>query len=95
MRDVPEMVEVALARHPGMDVSYIPLTVEPGKVLRLRVVWSDPAKAQDWDELLIDPYTGAELGHRRWGDITQGISNLMPMIYRLHYCLLVEGWGRW
>lgn len=93
MRDVPGMVKAALARHPGMDVSYVPLTVEPGKVLRLRVVWFDPVRAPDWDELLIDPYTGVELGHRRWGDITQGISNLMPMIYRLHYCLLVEGPG--
>lgn len=49
MRDVPGMVEAALARHPGMDVSYIPLTVEPGQVLRLRVVWADPVKAPDWD----------------------------------------------
>lgn len=93
IRSVPAMVDRALARHPGMQVSYLPLTVDPGKTLRLRVVWADPAKAPDWDELFIDPYTGAELGHRRWGDITQGISNLMPMLYRLHYTLLLDQTG--
>jgi uncharacterized iron-regulated membrane protein len=93
MRDVPELVTGALARHPGMAVSYLPLSVEPGKTLRLRVVWNDPRAAPDWDELFIDPYSGAELGHRRWGDITQGISNLMPMLYRLHYSLLIDRTG--
>ena len=93
MRDVPGMVAAAQARHPGMAVSYLPLTVEPGKTLRVRVVWADAVKAPDWDEMFIDPYTGVELGHRRWGDITQGIGNLMPMVYRLHYSLLLGETG--
>lgn len=39
------------------------------------------------DELFVDPYTGAILGERKWGDITQGWTNLMPFVYRLHYQL--------
>src|SRR5207248_5209708 len=30
------------------------------------------------------PFTGAELGRRREGDLFQGWINLMPFIYRLH-----------
>jgi len=95
MRDVVDLRDAALARHPGMEVDFMPLTVAPGHALRLRTSWSAPAVAPDWDELFIDPYTGAELGHRRWGDITQGTVNLLPMVYRLHYSLLAGRYGEW
>ncbi|MEN5266300.1 PepSY-associated TM helix domain-containing protein [Stenotrophomonas sp. TWI587] len=42
---------------------------------------SDP----EFDSILLDPWTGAELGRRTWGDIRQGTINLIPYIYRLHY----------
>jgi hypothetical protein len=45
----------AMARHPGMAVDFLPLTVAPGHALRLRASWPDPARAQPWDELFIDP----------------------------------------
>ncbi|TFY95174.1 PepSY domain-containing protein [Pseudomonas nabeulensis] len=38
-----------------------------------------------FDSLLLDPWTGAELGRRTWGDIRQGTINLVPFVYRLHY----------
>ena len=45
------------------------------------------------DQVFVDPYTGQTLGQRRWGDITQGMKNLMPFIYRLHYSLALDGIG--
>jgi uncharacterized iron-regulated membrane protein len=93
MRDPVSLTIAAQARHPGMMVSFVPLTVEPGHALRLRVAWDDPGHAPDWDELFIDPWSGHELGHRRWGDPGQGINNLMPFLYRLHYSLLLGSWG--
>jgi uncharacterized iron-regulated membrane protein len=39
------------------------------------------------DEVFVDPSTGAVLGERKWGAITQGWHNLMPFVYRLHYQL--------
>lgn len=39
------------------------------------------------DEIYINPYTGAKTGERKWGDISQGVKNLMPFLYRLHYSL--------
>jgi uncharacterized iron-regulated membrane protein len=39
------------------------------------------------DEFFVDPYSGSIRGSRRWGDVSQGVRNLMPFIYRLHYSL--------
>jgi uncharacterized iron-regulated membrane protein len=48
-----------------------------------------------YDEVYIDPYTGGVLGQRKWGDITQGYTNLIPFIYRLHYQLALGTVGTW
>ena len=45
------------------------------------------------DQVFVDPYTGQTLGQRRWGNISQGMKNLMPFIYRLHYSLALDGIG--
>ncbi|MDE1917186.1 MAG: PepSY domain-containing protein [Sphingomonadales bacterium] len=92
-RDAASLAQVVLGHHPGMRITYLPLTLTPGRSLRVRVGWSDAGQAPDWDELFIDPCTGRELGHRRWGDITQGVSNLMPFVYRLHYSLALGSYG--
>lgn len=60
---------------------------------------ADPASGQpyalDYDQLILDPYTGAELGRRTWGAISQGTINLMPFIYKLHYNLALDDVGMW
>lgn len=49
--------------------------------------WPDASASTEpgFDSILLDPWTGAELGRRTWGDIGQGWVNLIPFIYRLHY----------
>jgi uncharacterized iron-regulated membrane protein len=42
------------------------------------------APAIDFDQLFLDPFSGAELGRRREGDLSQGLINLAPFVYRLH-----------
>ncbi len=49
----------------------------------------------DYDQLIVDPYTGEELGRRHWGSITEGMINLMPFIYKLHFNLALGEWGKW
>lgn len=94
-----ELRRLVLARYPGARIDYVPLAVEPGRSLRLYLTWPDPktglprADAPAWDDLFIDPYTGAELGRRQWGNIAQGARNLMPFLYRLHYSLALGQWG--
>lgn len=85
-----------LARYPGSAVDFLPLTVEPGKALRLHLHWLDPRTGMErdhgpsvpaWDDLFLNPVTGEEQGRREWGAINQGVKNLMPFLYRLHYSL--------
>lgn len=48
---------------------------------------------QDREEIFVDPYTGRVLGRRVWGDLGQGVVNLMPFIYRLHHTLALDAIG--
>jgi len=51
----------------------------------------DPATGQpfalDYTQLYVDPWTGAELGRRRRGDLSQGLVNVMPFLYLVHWTL--------
>ena len=49
----------------------------------------------NYTHLILNPYTGEELGRRSWGDISQGLANLMPFVYKLHYALALGEWGVW
>lgn len=88
-----------LERHPAARVDFLYLTREPGRADRLYATWIDPqtglerADRPDWDDVFINPWTGAEQGHRRNGAIRQGTMNLMPFLYQLHYSLALGPWG--
>lgn len=51
--------------------------------------------ALEFEQLLLNPFTGEELGRRNWGAIAEGFHNLMPFIYKLHYSLAVDDIGVW
>lgn len=67
--------------YPQAAVHFVPLLPEPEGASVLFI--SDPAGGAD--QVFVDPYTGAVLGARRWGDLREGWTNLMPFVYRLHY----------
>ncbi|RVU03381.1 hypothetical protein EOE18_16305 [Novosphingobium umbonatum] len=85
--------EQVLARYPLARIDYLPLHIEEGRSLRLYLTWPAGIQAPDWDDLFLDPYTGKELGRRQWGNIGQGLKNLMPFVYRLHYSLALGPYG--
>ncbi|APA71307.1 hypothetical protein YQ44_11165 [Janthinobacterium sp. 1_2014MBL_MicDiv] len=84
--------ERVAARFPQAQVSYAPLSAPPGHSMQfyLRPAGQTPLAS---DEVFVDPYTGAVLGQRRWGDIGQGAINLLPFIERLHYALALGDTG--
>lgn len=91
--------ERVLANYPGAQIRYLPLHSKPGHSVTYYVERIDPKSgaltnySDQWDQLFIDPYNGRTLGTRRWGDIGQGLKNLMPFIYRLHYSLALGDLG--
>jgi uncharacterized iron-regulated membrane protein len=54
----------------------------------------DPATgkrfALDYTQFYIDPWTGAELGHRRRGDLSEGLVNVMPFLYLAHFMIVPQ-----
>ncbi|MDO8047621.1 PepSY-associated TM helix domain-containing protein [Janthinobacterium sp. SUN211] len=84
--------ESIAARFPQASVTYAPLSAPPGRsmVFYLRPPGDAPLAS---DEVFVDPYTGAVLGQRRWGEISQGAINLLPFIERLHYALALGDTG--
>jgi len=55
---------------------------------------TDPATgrrfALDYTQFYIDPWTGAELGHRRRGDLSEGLVNVMPFLYLTHFMIVPQ-----
>lgn len=53
----------------------------------------DPATGKryelDFDQIFIDPFTGAELARRRLGDLSQGRINWLPFVLDLHMNLVL------
>ena len=92
------------ARYPQVSVTYIPLHVAPGESLALGVSprFDPVTKAMTqpgFNQVFVDPVSGAELGKREWGavwPITR--ETFVSFLYRLHYTLHIpELWGidRW
>ena len=48
-----------------------------------------------FNEFFIDPWTGKELGRRTNGNLNEGLINMMPFIYDLHWRLLLGDFGQW
>jgi uncharacterized iron-regulated membrane protein len=77
-----------------VQVTYLPLAVEPGHTLQAGVIpRTDPATGQpyalDFSQIAVDPATGAVQGRREWGALSLARLDLMPFIYRLHYSLFL------
>lgn len=89
-QDPLHLREQLQATQPQALVAFAPLAMEPGHALVLRLfALPDPATGRTPelpnDQVFVNPYTGEVLGERKWGDISQGLKNLMPFVYRLHF----------
>jgi uncharacterized iron-regulated membrane protein len=89
-----KLAERLEAADPRLQVTYLPLSVEPGSTLIVRVLPRiDPATqapfALDFNEVSLDPVTGAVQGRRLWGKPSLTRLNLIPCLYELHYTLFL------
>ena len=102
---IPELVARIEAADPKAQVTYHPLAVEPGHAFVAFVAprW-DAAAGQlhtlGYNQVALDPATGAIQGRREWGAVSLSRENLLPFLYKLHYSMhLPEShgieWGIW
>ncbi|WP_341313289.1 PepSY-associated TM helix domain-containing protein [Paraburkholderia sp. IMGN_8] len=87
-----ELARRVEAADPRLQVTYLPLAVEPGHTLQMMVLpRTDPATQQpyplDFNQIAVDPATGDILGRRQWGAVSLARLNLIPFVYKLHYTL--------
>lgn len=85
---------------PRARVTYFALEPEPGHAY----VFSVAGKLDEYgvprdlgyNQVFVDPASGAELGRREWGAARMDRAHLIPFLYSLHYTLhLPERWGMW
>lgn len=101
---VLQLAQQVEARYPQIRVTSLPLAVEPGESLSLFVQPRvDPVTARlfepGFNQVFLDPVTGAELGKRQWGAVWPVTSeNFVSFLYKLHYSLHIPEWAgtdRW
>ncbi len=88
-----------------LAVTYLPLHVETGHALVVRVAGrTNHATGRPYDlgfdQVTLDPVTGAIRGRREWGAPSLTRLNLLPFLYKLHYSLFLPlhdgvDFGRW
>ncbi|WP_417792858.1 PepSY-associated TM helix domain-containing protein [Terasakiella pusilla] len=93
--DLRDRVEHAL---PDMQVNWMLLKSLPDTNLTLffvepKTTGANKSTQSAFNEVFVNRYTGEIVGKRNWGDITQGWTNFMPFVYRLHQSLTLGQTG--
>jgi uncharacterized iron-regulated membrane protein len=102
-----ELVREVEARHPNVEVTSFEMAAEPGRSLAFWVEPKVDAKTKklhdiDYNQVFVDPVSGAELGKREWGAVWPLTrENFVSFLYKLHYSLHTpevfgtDRWGMW
>lgn len=87
-----DLIRAAEIAAPEAAFNRLELKLAPDEA---RVFFPSPRgeKALDFDEIALNPYTGQEVYRGTFGDITEGIHQLLPFIFELHYSLALGEWG--
>ncbi|MNM26499.1 hypothetical protein D3C81_369630 [compost metagenome] len=94
-----ELARQLEAQDPRLRVNYTLTAIEPGHTALLSVESRlDPATGKPFEpgfnQVAIDPVTGAIQGTRQWGVVSLTRENLLPFLYKLHYTMHIpDGWG--
>jgi len=87
--DLARRVTAQLPAQGGSLGYTVDFDLKPGHAVS---IWVE-AEPEEWREYFVNPASGAVLGSRAWGDISEGKKNLIPFIYRLHYSLALDEVG--
>lgn len=91
-----QLIGQAERDNPGLEAYAIILPDTPQRSAIVLGGARDAAAALDYNQLFLDPATGATLGRRLNGAFGLDRERLIPFLYRLHYTLATPGrWGEW
>ncbi len=82
-------------RATGAAVPFVTLNVPDDHVVRMFVASRPGGPALPYDVVWADPYTGQVRLTYRWGGLSDGLVNVVPFLYSLHYGFIAGDWGRW
>lgn len=96
--DPLQIRERLLEKYPQAHINWITLKSYENQSLRISIspksiVGNNTAYDLGFDEVFVDPFTGEILGTRTWGNISDGIENLIPFLFKLHYQLALDHFG--
>jgi uncharacterized iron-regulated membrane protein len=91
-RSMLALADAVEAADPQAQVSYVPLAVPQGETVQ---IWVEPrvdaATGKPFEiaynQVALNPVSGAEQGRRLWGDVSLTRENFLPFLYKLHYSL--------
>ncbi len=92
--DLATLIEQAESLAPEAQAEGITLQSFAGNTL----VWvspKDPDHPPDFNHLILNPWTGEELGRRQFGELSDGLHNIMSFIYDFHFTLGLNSYGMW
>jgi len=84
------LAQRAEALAPKARVGYF--SVEPHQAV-MRMYPRDPSTSLGFHLLLLDPWTGRELGRLQGDRLSEGPVGWMGIVYDIHQNLLLDGWG--
>lgn len=92
---INRLVATVERQDPRIKVQRVNLSAGPGHSALIEIVPRGDADP-GYDELFVDPATGAVLGQRLWGAFRIDRAHFVPFLYRLHDRLHLPGrWGVW
>jgi uncharacterized iron-regulated membrane protein len=93
-----EIVRRIESADPRVRVNYIPLVAEPGETViayvdaRIDPVTGKPFEP-GYNQVAVDPVSGALQGRREWGAVSLSRHDLLPFLYKLHYSMHLPDLG--
>jgi len=81
------------AKMAGAKVSWISLSLSHESSWHYFLAPKSMKNPIENNEVYVDPYSGEIKGMRLWGSLSQGITNLLPFIYKIHYALALGSIG--
>jgi len=86
------LAEIVERDDPRVQVTFMPLGVEPGQALMMSVqprIDAATGKPHElgFDQVAVNPVTGEVQGRREWGALSLSRQQVMPFLYKLHYSL--------